>query len=135
MKISSKCIPNHILKRMKKEDRPKGIEGMTSDEIEGLNERKTEQAIHHDIISFLRRNCIPYDHSRMDRKSTNTLGHPDFSIYMHNRVLFLEIKKQGGKLSEEQIKRIEHLGASGNTVFTCYSYDSSIEKIKEFFSL
>lgn len=126
-------IPDNILRLMPKEMRPLGKAGFTKEEIEALNDKKTEKNIHDDIESFLRRNSIPYDHSRMDRKTTNKVGDPDFKIYMFNHVLFLEIKKPGGKLSEEQKKRITELEHRGNTVEVCYSYDQAKAAIFKFF--
>lgn len=132
MKLNSQAIPNHILKLMPKEARPKSVAGMTHDELKDHNTVKLEKNIHDDIISYLRRNYIPFDHSRMDRKSTNTVGQPDFAIYIHNRVLFLEVKCSNGKLSEEQIKRHAELEAYGNKIEVVYSYDEARIKILEF---
>lgn len=132
MKLNSQSLPNHIIKLMPKQDRPKGVAGMTTEEVNLKNELKSEKSIHDDIIAYLRRNILPYDHSRMDRASTNKVGQPDFSIYIHNRVLFLEIKRQGGKLSEDQIKRHAELEAYGNKVEVIYSYSEATAKILEF---
>jgi len=126
-------LPNHILKLMKKEDRPEGVAGMTTDEVAEMNDKQTERDIHDDIESYLRRNRIPYDHSRMDKRTTNKVGDPDFKIYMFNHVLFLEVKKPDGKLSPEQIKRIEELQLRGNTVEICYSYDQAKNLIEKWF--
>ena len=135
MKIKSTCIPDNILKLMDKKERPKGVAGMTRQEIVDKEHLKTERNIHEDIISYLRRSSIPYDHSRMDRKSTNTRGHPDFSIYLRNRVLFLEVKMPSGKLSDVQEERILELSKAGNQVEVIYSYDQAKIKINEFFNV
>jgi hypothetical protein len=131
--MSVKIVPEHLLVLMSKEDRKfLGKTGFTVQELKELHERDTERKIHDDIESYLRRNRIPYDHSRMDKKSTNKLGDPDFKVYVRNRVLFMEIKKPGGKLSEDQKTRIAELKAAGNEVYLCFSYDEARKRIEEF---
>lgn len=95
---------------------------MLKKEIECLHDEKTEKDIHDNIESFLRRNGIPYDHSRMDKRTTNKRGHPDFSIFMYQHVLFIEVKKPGEKLSEDQTARHAELGMYENKVEVCFSY-------------
>jgi hypothetical protein len=131
--MNGKIIPEHLLVLMSKEDRKfLGKTGFTAQEVADLIDKKTEKQIHDDIESYLRRNRIPYDHSRMDKKSTNKVGDPDFKVYVRNRVLFMEIKKPGGKLSDEQKVRINELNAAGNEVYLCFSYDEAKKQIEHF---
>ncbi len=125
-------LPDHVLRKLNKADRPKGVAGMTKKEIEVLNDERTEKDIHDNIEAYLRRNAIPYDHSRMDKRTTNKRGHPDFSIYLCNHVLFIEVKKPDGKLSEVQKERIDELQKAGCMVWLCFSYEEAKRIITKF---
>ena len=68
-----------------------------------MYDRKTEKQIHHTFEAWLRLNEIPYLHSRMDKKSTIRVGWPDFSIFYEGKTVFVEFKKPGGVLSQDQL--------------------------------
>jgi hypothetical protein len=69
---------------------------------------------------------ILFINPRSDLKSTIYPGHPDFTIFLPNgRSLFIEMKVPGGRLSPEQIGRIEALRAIGHQVEVAWSADEA----------
>lgn len=40
-------------------------------------------------------------------------GHPDYNFYKDGTLLMIEFKRPGGKLSEQQVRRIAELGRHG----------------------
>lgn len=87
-----------------------------------------ESKLHEQIIQYCRDKRWLYFHSRMDQKSTATVGQPDFTILMREgRVLFVECKAKGKKLRPEQqtIKTIA--AALGHEIHVVYSLDEFIE--------
>jgi VRR-NUC domain len=69
---------------------------------------------------------ILFVNPRSDQKSTIAVGHPDFTIFLPNgRMFMVEMKVPGGRLSPEQIGRIEALRALGHQVEVCWSADEA----------
>ena len=75
-----------------------------------------ERAIHDELSAWLKREGYVYFHSRMDAKTSTQVGDPDFVIARGQRVAFVEIKTQHGKLSKEQLRRHEELANAGCVV-------------------
>lgn len=61
-------------------------------------------------------------------------GTPDRFFIISGRIYFVEVKKMGGRLSEDQIERHAELRKNGCTVFVASSIDSFINQFKEYFS-
>lgn len=124
-------IPNHILKLMPKEDRkPLGKAGFTTEEVTEIYCAKREKEMHNIFEDWLRLNQIPFIHARMDKKSTINNGAPDFTVMWNNRVVCIEFKMNGGKLSSDQQDFISLLGKSETDVFVCHMAAEAIEIIK-----
>lgn len=102
MKITGP-IPPHILKLMPKADRPKGIAGMTTQEVDERNAVRMERELHDQVAALLRIRGIIAGHARMDRKSTFTEGWPDFTFAIAGRACAIECKRPGGELSNVQM--------------------------------
>lgn len=83
--------------------------------------------LHQPFIKWLKAERIPYLNPRSDRESTIAEGHPDFTLLMGNRSLFLEFKTEKGKLRPEQVKRIAELERAGNTVHVVRDVGVAIE--------
>lgn len=83
-----------------------------------------ERDLHEQIIQHCQNSRWLYFHSRMDQKSTATVGQPDFTILLPaGRVLFIECKAKGGKLRPEQ-QRVKMVAEClGHTVHVIYSFD------------
>jgi hypothetical protein len=75
---------------------------------------------------LLHQRKIPFVNPRPDQKSTIAEGHPDYTIFLpHGRLLMLEMKVPGGRLSPQQIARIEELRAIGHRVEIAWSADAA----------
>lgn len=86
-----------------------------------------EQRIHRDIEIELKRRRWYYVHSRTDKRTTTQLGVTDFIIaipqtkFMPAKTLWLECKRKGGKLTQEQNTARHILVASGHWHAVVYS--------------
>jgi len=70
-------------------------------------------------------------HSRTDRKSTVEVGSHDFTIFLpKGRVLCLECKAKGGKLSSEQLGWIHEMKTLDHPVWTIYSFAEFLELVE-----
>lgn len=128
-----KFLPDNILKCMSKDDRrPMGKAGLTNNEIQRSNHSKLEKEIQSEIASLLRRNEIWFSSSRMDRKTTNTRGTPDFLFSINGHAIALEVKAKSGVISEEQCKTRTQMIANGWSHFIVRSYEEALEVINRF---
>ena len=80
---------------------------------------RQEAELHDQVEAFLRRNDIPYVHSRMDKPSTIRKGWPDFTAMRKGRVACVELKGPHGKLSDDQKEVIIELQGAGVPVEVC----------------
>lgn len=133
----STILPDHVLRLMRPEDRPKGSAGMLSSEAQIRYQKTQEKRMHEEFEQWLghRRHELYWDHSRMDRATRNRVGHPDFVLQRQGRVLNIEFKAEGGKLSEKQSEVHAWLTAIGSVVNVCFSSGDAIRITKETFSL
>lgn len=66
-------------------------------------------------------------------KSNYFAGYPDFTLFFAGgKTVFVELKKEDGKLSTIQVEKQELLKYLGFDVYTCYSYDQFFEVIKKY---
>lgn len=89
----------------------------------------TEGEIHAAFIAYLNKVGVPFRHDRMDKRTTTKVGEPDFAIYSNGRVLFVEVKRLGGKLRPEQQKRKQQLEAAGCRVCLCFSVEECVHAV------
>jgi hypothetical protein len=86
-----------------------------------------ESELHDEIAAHCRSKGWLYFHSRMDKKSTATVGQPDFTILADNgRVLFIEAKAKAGKLSTEQVAVKVWAQKLGHVIHTIFSYEQFV---------
>jgi hypothetical protein len=74
--------------------------------------RKRSEKEEHRIFSrwlYLHRKELVARYDRMDKRTSGTVGWPDYTVCHHGRTLFLEFKVLGGRLSPEQEALIERL--------------------------
>jgi hypothetical protein len=128
-------IPPHFINLMSPEDRKKfGVH--TAEEIQADNNLKTEREIHSQFFSWLRRHGFTdFYHSDPVRRPTIQAGLPDFGIYRDSRIIFIEFKVKPNGLSEVQESVFQRMGASGNVILICYSYDEARRAVAKFFHL
>lgn len=81
------------------------------------------------------RHELYWDHSRMDKKTRNRKGHPDFVIQAMGAVLNLEMKAAGKKPDEDQKRIHTWIQATGGFVHIVFSSDDAIRLTKEWFKL
>ena len=89
-----------------------------------------ESQIHQALSKWLDSEKLLYIHSRTDKRTSQTLGDPDYCIVHCGRCIFIELKVTGNKLSVAQVERIADLRANGNEVHVCYSLEAAIEAVR-----
>lgn len=90
-----------------------------------------ERELHEAIAAYCKSQMWLAFHSRMDRKSTSTIGTPDFVILMSNgKTLFIEAKAKSGKLSTEQLGVKLWAQKLGHTIHTVYNMEQFLEATK-----
>ena len=98
----------------------------TADELRAWEQRTApaaradedpESDIHDEVLRLCRAQGWYVLHSRMDRRTTNAVGAPDFVIFMpSSRVLCIEAKRGNAKLRPEQEAAQMHLQRLGHPV-------------------
>ncbi len=126
---------NRMLELMRSEDRPKGPAGMTAAEGHERLVKKLEREEQMVLVNWLslreEDGALVYDWSRTDRRTTNRKGIPDFRIYAKGRALLGEMKVEDGRLSPDQVEKIEKFARAGTVVQLWCSAAEGIEKIRE----
>lgn len=131
MRIDSKVIPDNILRRINPIERKQfGKAGLTREECAQRALAKRERDMHNVFEDWLKLKGIPYDHSRMDKKTTQQCGVPDFLVIWKQKVCPIEFKMPGNNPSPEQQDFIERLNATGTTTYICTAAYEAIEITK-----
>jgi len=120
------------------------------DEINAQAEAQTERELHKHIGNLLRQRSIEFIESRMDRKTTQKRGVPDFLFSIWVRApdkdapfagfktwpvaLAFELKLPGKKLDPEQVKMFESLSKPPNAwhCVCIHSVDEALAELKRF---
>lgn len=119
--------PDHILTKMNPKDRKSlGKAGMTKEECNNIQMIKSEKELQGYVAAFLRFEGIAFCHARFDRKSTMTVGWPDFTFAFNGIPIAFECKSESGKLSKEQEKCHENMRANGWRVYVI----TNMEQVK-----
>lgn len=91
---------------------------------------KRESDIHGEIIQECRRRGWIYFHGSMAHATKRTTGEPDFVILADaGRVLLVEVKRPGGKLSTDQIAMQAHARKLGHTIHVVYSFEEFCQAV------
>jgi VRR-NUC domain len=106
--------------------------GLTAEECIERAQARTERAAQKLFASWLSLRSIYFIQARADKRSTIRVGHPDFSVFRDGKVLFIEMKGDGGQLSQEQEQRIGELLDQGFRVALAYSAIEAIQVTREF---
>lgn len=81
-----------------------------------------EGKLHDDILDYCRKQGWYVVHSRMDKKTTNALGTPDFIIAMSDgRIVWIEAKAKGRKPTKDQMAACCWLNKLGHCYYIVYS--------------
>ncbi len=98
-----------------------GKAGVTIAEATEKHSAKLEKEIHDQIEGWLRIRGITYRHDRMDRKTTGTVGWPDFTFAIHGKAIAVEVKRPGETVSDEQGRCQQGLSRDGWLVLIAHS--------------
>jgi hypothetical protein len=124
-------LPEHILRRMNKEDRAAlGKVGLTASEAQAKCESRLERQEQRIFANECLRRELPFVWHRTDRKSAATLGTPDFIVGLDGQTLWIEFKAPGGILSLEQTKFRERLAEQQITLHICRGAAQAIALLK-----
>ena len=111
---------------MTPEDR-RELDQPTQPEADAEGARKAERLLHHKFEAWLRLNKLGYDHSRTDRKATNTAGKPDFEVYGRaGTTCHVEFKVPPNVLSDDQERFLFMLHTFGHHAIVT---DSAVDAI------
>ena len=87
---------------------------------------KGEQAIHEELVAYLKREGYAFFHSRMDQRTSTQVGDPDFVICRNARAAFIELKMPKGILSPAQVARHAELARAGCAVMVARSLEEAV---------
>ena len=86
-------LPDHVLQKMTPEDRKRlGKAGMTMREALEKAVAKSERDLQEQIANWLRLHEIAFYRAAMHKKTTGTVGWPDFTFAVKGRACALEVK-------------------------------------------
>jgi VRR-NUC domain-containing protein len=120
-------LPDHILEKVDKTQRPPGKAGKTTKELAQWKEFDLEKAHHRIFWNYCLLKDITTDYHNPTRKTTNKKGWPDFPCYKNGRVLFVEFKSPTGKLTKEQLEVRAELERQGFKYVVVYAASDAIE--------
>lgn len=90
-----------------------------------------ESDLHDKIAAECKRRGWLAVHSRMDKRATNQIGTPDFIIARPGgRILWIEAKSKGRKLTPEQAATIHWLKNLGHDAHAVWSFEQFIEIVR-----
>ena len=131
MSSTGPVIPEHIRRLMNPEDLKEYDEKAM--QAIGRREREEQKVFNTWLNNKLAERKLYAINPRSDKASTIRVGHPDYTVFLPSaRVLLLEMKVQGGVLSEDQTKCIELLSDLGYAVEIPQSAAQAISIVKGF---
>lgn len=111
-------LPDNILRAMNKKDRKSlGRVGRTMEEVFTSVKAKNERELQTQIAALLRMKDIAFCQPRTDKRSTMTIGWPDFTFALEGVPIAFECKSLHGVVSEAQEKCHEKMRMNGWRVF------------------
>jgi hypothetical protein len=93
-------------------------------------EEQMESTLHYRIIAECKKRGWYYVHSRMDRRTTQAKGVPDFIIAAHGKTYWIEAKALGKKLRPEQLGAIQWLTSLNHTAACVWSMEDFFKVIE-----
>src|SRR6267378_6497397 len=121
-------VSENIMRRMDPETREKhGL--LLAEERAQKADRETERKMHVEVSRECLRQRIGIIEARMDKRSTIPKGHPDLTLMKDNHLFLLELKTEHGRLSDDQLNRIEELKQCGNDTTLANSTKEALEAI------
>jgi hypothetical protein len=125
-------LPDHILRMIDFAERQKlGREFRTFEEVQLNAERYTERKLHAQIRNLLSLKEIVYFESRMDRRTTQRKGTPDFIFAAKGIPIAWECKTGKSKLSPEQEQMLQAMEVNGWRIKVVRSLQEAAEALKD----
>jgi len=111
--MKTSVLPENILRCMTPEDRAELGQRTSAETVEEW-EIRNERDLHKAIRSLLSLRDIEWVESRMDKRTTQRKGVPDFIFSVNGQAIAWEIKTPAGKLSLVQERMLERLMSPPN---------------------
>ena len=133
MGLDPNSLPDRVLSKMAKTDRPPGI--LTAVEASEKELKRTEAQEQSQFNNWLllaeERGDLSFDWSATHKRVTKRVGHPDFAIYPdHRETFFIEFKLPAGHVSPAQDKYFKRLIRLGKAVFITPNCDEAIRIVR-----
>ena len=128
MRIDSKLIPPNIARLMSNKDKPKSYK--SPEQISARSDEKLEKVLQEQIASLLRQRGIPFHRNRMDKKTTGTVGWPDFCFPYNGRFYGVECKIGSNRPSPSQelcLDAITKCGGQADVVYSLEQFKSLLD--------
>lgn len=119
-------LPDHVANKIEPADRKKNKITTAAELIEKAAE-KTEKAMQSTFWNFTRLKGITVDPSAMHKGTTRRKGMADFPCYYRGKVLFVEFKRPGNRLSKSQVEFRDEIQGQGFHYCVAYSASQAIE--------
>lgn len=103
MSFSSRSLPPNVLRCLPVADRRRlGKAGLLPEEALAKEEVRAERDLQRLVANLLRLRGIPFNASRMDRRTTCVSGWPDFTLVTKGVPMAWEVKTKKGQLTPQQ---------------------------------
>lgn len=110
--MKTSALSDRFLKLMKPEDRARmGV--MTGEEAMQAFQARSEKELQKQIADLLRLRGIAFHCARMDKKTSGSVGWPDFTMAVMGTPIAWEVKFDGGRLSSEQERTRDKMLSNG----------------------
>jgi len=111
---TSTLLPERTLILVCAADRKRmGKAGVTMAEAYAKASVRSEKELQEQIAQELRRRGIPFQRNRMDKKSTGTLGFPDFCFPLNGQFVGVECKVGANEPTVEQQECLDAIRRNG----------------------
>lgn len=132
---TSTVFPDDFLRRLPAAERAKlGKAGVTFEEALAKQEAKEEKALQNFIEKLFSLRGVIANRSRMDKKKTDKVGWPDFTMSLNGFSVAIEVKLPGKKLDADQIEMRDKMIAPPNNwqYFVAFSVQDVIGILDSF---
>jgi hypothetical protein len=135
MGIDRKSLPDSLLRRVASADRKAACLPPPLSEIVSASsakaDHKREKELQTEIDNWLRLRGITAIRSRMDKRTSNNVGTPDFVFAVRGRAVALEAKLPGNRPTTEQERFLCALIGDGWYVKVVHSLDEARQAVAE----
>lgn len=124
-------LPENILRLMSPKDRAAlGKAGVSKAEAEARFIARNERQLQRLIAKELNRREIWFHRAAMHKKTTGTLGTPDFLFALNGAACAIEVKFAAGRLRSDQEQAIEQMTSNGWRCAVVYTFQEFIKFLK-----